>query len=376
MKLTILKDILKNGINIVERTSSKSFTLPILSNILLSAEKNFLRLSTTDLDLGVNYWSLVKIEKEGSIAIPGKTLSSFINSLPEKPIYLEAKEQNLKITCDNYQTLIKGFNAEEFPIIPRINEGEFVLVNSKNFCQNLSQISGFVSTSNTRPEISGIYFLFQKKTITLAATDSFRLGEKKFTLTPQQNLIKDNSFILPQKAAREIVNIFGDQEGDLKIYLNPNQVLFETQLKETPHPHIQLVSRLIEGDYPNYQEIIPKKFETKIIVQKGDLINQVKLASIFSGKINEIKIKTDLKQKKLDIFSQDSDLGEYKSFFAAQIEGKDMELSFNHKFLIDGLINAEGNEIVFEFSDSEGPAVLKSKGNDNYLYLVMPIKTN
>lgn len=376
MKLTILKDILKKGIGVVERTSSKSFTLPILSNILILAEKNFLRLSTTDLDLGVNWWSLVKTEKEGSIAIPGKTLSNFINSLPNKPVDLEIKEQNIKITCDNYQTLIKGFNADEFPIIPKINEGEFILVNSKSFCQNLNQISGFASTSNTRPEISGVYFLFQKKTITLVTTDSFRLGEKKFSSILQQNLTKDNSFILPQKAAREIVNIFGDQEGDLKIYLNPNQVLFETQLKETPHPHIQLISRLIEGDYPNYQEIIPKKFETKVVVQKGDLINQIKLASIFSGKINEIKIKTDLKQKKIDIFSQDSDLGEYKSFLSAQIEGKDMELSFNHKFLLDGLISAEGNEIILEFSDSEGPAVLKTKENDSYLYLVMPIRTN
>lgn len=376
MKLTILKDVLKKGINVVERTSAKSFTLPILSNILFSAEKNFLRMSTTDLDLGVNWWSLVKTEKEGKIAVPGKVISSFINSLPNKPVDLELKDLNLKVTCGNYQTIIKGFNADEFPIIPKINEGEFVVINSKEFCQNLNQISGFASTSNTRPEISGIYFLFQKKSLTMATTDSFRLGEKKFSLTNQPNLIKDNSFILPQKAAREVINIFGDQEGDLKIYLNPNQVLFEIQSNDASQPNIQLISRLIEGDYPNYQEIIPKKIETKIFVQKADFLNQIKLASIFSGKINEIKLKTDLKQKRVDIFSQDSDLGEYKSFLPSQIDGKDIELSFNHKFLIDGLANAEGNEISFEFSSVDGPAVLKSKNNDNYLYLIMPIRAN
>lgn len=376
MKLTILKNVLKKGINVVERTSAKSFTLPILNNILFSAEKNFLRMSTTDLDLGVNWWSLVKIEKEGKIAVPGKVISSFINFLPDKPVDLELKDLNLKVTCGNYQTLIKCFNADEFPIIPKINEGEFVVINSKEFCQNLNQISGFASSSNTRPEISGIYFLFQKKSLTMATTDSFRLGEKKFSLTNQQNLMKDNSFILPQKAAREIVNIFGDQEGDMKIYLNPNQVLFEIQSNDASQPNIQLISRLIEGDYPNYQEIIPKKNETKIFVQKADFLNQIKLASIFSGKINEIKLKIDLKQKRVDIFSQDADLGEYKSFLPAQIDGKDIELSFNHKFLIDGLASAEGSEISFEFSSVDGPAVLKSKNNDNYLYLIMPIRVN
>lgn len=374
MKLTILKEILKNGINVVERTSSKSFTLPILSNILISAEKNFLKLSATDLDLGINWWSLVKTEKEGGLAVPGKILSGFVNSLPEKPIHLEVNEQILKITCDNFQTTIKGFNADDFPIIPKVNDNEFVLVNSKTFCQGLNQIANFISSSNTRPEISGIYFVFQKKAITMVATDSFRLGEKKL-LSSQNNLTKDISFILPQKSAREIINIFGGEEGDLKICISPNQVLFETQLKETAHPKVQLVSRLIEGDYPNYQEIIPKKFETKVILQKGDLINQIKSASIFSGKINEIKFKTDLKQKKINIFSQDADLGEYQSFLSAQIEGKDMELSFNHKFLLDGIVNAEGDEIIFEFSDSEGPAVLQSQKNNDYLYLVMPIKT-
>ncbi len=376
MKLTILKDVLKKGINAVERTSSKSFTLPILSNILFSVEKNFLKLSATDLDLGVIWRSLVKTEKEGKIAIPGKLISNFISSLPEKPIDLELNELNLKISCGNYQTLIKGFNADEFPIIPKINEGDFVLVNSKDFCQNLNQISGFTSVSNTRPEISGIYFSFQKTMLILAATDSFRLGEKKFPLISQQNLSKDSSFILPQKAAREIVNIFGDQDGELKIFINLNQVLFETQNKDQSQPNIQLISRLIEGDYPDYQEIIPKKFETKAVVQKGDLINQVKLASIFSGKINEIKIKTDSKQKIIDIYSQDADLGEYKSFLPAQITGKDIELSFNHKFLLDGLTSAGGNEIIFEFSSIDGPVVLKSKDNDNYLYLVMPIRAN
>lgn len=376
MKLIILKNILKNGVGVVERISSKSFTLPILNNILFSAEKNFLRLSATDLDIGINWWSLAKIEKEGSIAIPAKVLSGFINSLPEKPVNLESKDQSLKVLCDNYQTCIKGFSTEEFPIIPKLNEGEFITLNSKSFCQNLNQVAGFSSVSNVRPEISGVYFSFQKKSLILAATDSFRLGEKKIILNSQQGITKDSSFILPQKAAREVINIFANQEGELKICLNPNQVLFETKLKEVPHPYVQLISRLIEGDYPNYQEIIPKQYETKVVAQKGDLINQIKSASIFSGKINEIKLKVDSKQKRLDIYSHDSDIGEYKSFLSVQAEGKDIELSFNYKLLSDGLANAEGNEIVLEFSSQDGPAVLKSKGNDTYLYLVMPIKTN
>ena len=384
MKTIILKEKLKEGINVVERVSAKSLNLPILNNVLITTEKNFLKLTTTDLEIGINWWTLVKTEKEGKIAIPSRILSGFINFLPNKPVNLEVKDLTLRVECENYQTSIKGSNPEDFPIIPKITTEESISLKSKIFCQNLKQVVDIASYSSTKPEISGVYFLFQKNLITMTATDSFRLGEKKLYLESQSqstNISKDYSLILPQRAAREIINIFAEKEGDLKIYFSPNQILFETYLQETPHPQIQLVSRLIEGEYPNYQEIVPKKFETKITIQNNEFINQIKLAALFSGKINEIKLKIDPKKNQIDIFSQSPDIGEHHSYLSGEVQGKPCEISFNHRFLLDGLLNISANQeknpkIVLELINSEKPGIIKPKDDDTYLYLVMPIKTS
>lgn len=373
MKLTLLKEKFNEGLRLVERVVGKSLTLPILNNILISTEKNFLNLKATDLEMGVNWWTLAKIEKEGKIVTPVRLLSSFINLLPEKQIELEKKDLVLKISCENYQTQIKCFPSEDFPIIPKIQEAENVLVDITSFCQSLEQVVNFSIPSSIRPEISGIYFLFQKDLIIMAATDSFRLGEKKiFSESPLTE--KEHSFILPQKAAKELINIFGEKSGQFKIYFSPNQIMFEFLMSETPHPEIQLFSRLIEGEYPNYQEIIPKKYETQVILQKNEFLNQIKLASLFSGKINEVKFKVNPKNQEIEIFSQNPDLGEYRSSFLGKIKGQEITISFNWRFLIDGLLNIKSPEVIFELNGEDGPGVLKPVGDQSYIYVVMPIK--
>jgi len=376
MKLLILQEKLKEGLNIIERVSSKSLTLPILNNVLMSSEKNFLNLAATDLEIGINWWTLTKTEKDGKITIPSQLLSSFINLLPNKKISLEVQNSSLLIGCENYKTQIKGVGADEFPIIPKITEGEFISIETFSLCQGLNQVADIAIPSATRPEISGIYFLFQKDLITLAATDSFRLGEKKIFLKNKSSLKKDYSLILPQKTAKELVNIFSEKQGELKIYFSPNQIMFEYPLPETPRPQIQLVSRLIEGEYPNYQEIVPKESTTQLILEKNEFLNQIKSASLFSGKINEVKIKADIKEKKIEIFSQSPEIGEYQSSIPGKIKGEPVEISFNHRFLLDGLSNIKSSEIVFELSGDSGPGVLKPVGDDSYIYVVMPIKAS
>ncbi len=381
MKTTILKDKLKEGISVVERMAGRSLTLPVLNNILLKTEKNFLNLTSTDLEIGINWWALVKMEKEGIIAVPSKILSGFISFLPNKPVDLSLKNLDLKIECDNYKTSIKGVDPEDFPIIPKVSSEEKIAVDSRLFCQSLSKVVDIASFSSTKTEISGVYFLFQKEQITMTATDSFRLGEKKLSLSSPSTLSKEYSLILPQRAAKEVINIFSEKEGDLTICFSPNQILFEVPLPETAHPQIQLTSRLLDGEYPNYQEIIPKNYGTKISLPAGELANQIKLASLFSGKINEVKIKVDPKKNQLDISSQNPDVGEHQSFIKGKAEGNPCEISFNHKFLLDGVLNLstgrdKNAEIVLELNDSERPGVLRAKDDSSYLYLVMPIKAN
>ena len=376
MKLTILQEKLKEGVGIVEKVSVKSLSLPILNNILLKGEKNFLNLITTDLEIGIKWWTLTKIEKEGAITVPARIFSNLINFLPNKQITLGIKDSTLSVECENYKTTLKGINPEDFPIIPQITEGESILVNNHLFCQSLNQVVDIAVSSTAKPEISGVYFVFQRDFIKMAATDSFRLGEKTFYLKPASALTKEYALILPQKTAKEIISIFGEKEGDLRIYFSPNQILFEFPMAETSHPQVQLISRLIEGEYPDYQEIIPKKYETQIIFQRNEFLNQIKSASLFSGKINEVKLKVDPKKEKVEIFSQNPDLGEYHSYLTAKIKGKESEISFNHRFLADGLLNIKSSEAVFELTGPEGPGVLRPAGDPSYLYVVMPIKAS
>ncbi len=377
MKLLVLQEKLKEGLKIVSRASFKSLSLPILNNILLRTEKNFLELAATDLEVGIKWWSLAKIEKEGEIIVPTQVFSNFISFLPNKKVKLEVDKLTLNIECENYKTSLKGYSTEEFPIIPQISEAEIVIIDSEIFCQGLNQVVNITSPSTTRPEISGVYLIFKENSIKMVATDSFRLGEKTVILEKNTKLRQQYSLILPQKAVKEIINIFGEKKEELKIYLTPNQILFEKVIPELPsHPQIHLVSRLIEGEYPNYQEIIPEKYKTQIILKKEEFLNQIKTASIFSGKINEIKLKIDPKAQKITVFSQSPDLGEYNSFFSAKIKGKAMEVAFNHRFLLDGLLNIKSSQITFELSSEDGPGVLKPVGDKSYLYIVMPIKAS
>jgi len=381
MITTILKDKLKYGISVVERISNKSLTLPILNNILLKTEKNFLNLSATDLEMGIQWWALVKTEKEGKITVPAKLLSSFVSFLPNKPITLKVKGVDLQIECENRETTIKGIDAEEFPIIPKVSEEEKLNINAGLFCRNLAKVVDIASFSSTKVEISGVYFSFQKDMVTMTATDSFRLGEKKMYLKASSTLSKNYSLILPQRTAKEIINVFAEKEGEMTIYFSPNQVMFETPLSETKHPDIQIISRLIEGEYPNYQEIIPKSYETKVTFKAEELVGQIKLASLFSGKVNEVKVKADPKKGELLVFSQDPDTGEHKGSIKVKIEGKACEVSFNHRFLLEGILSVmagdeKNPEITLDLNGSDKAAVLRSKRDGDYLYLIMPIKTN
>lgn len=373
MKVEILKENFKNGLNIVEKVVGKNLSLPILDNVLISTEDNFLSLSATDLETAIKLWILTKIVKKGKVVVPAKFLSSFVSLLPNDKITIEEKKQGLYIECKSFKNQIQGFNPDEFPLIPEFKNLESLEVDNKKFCQGLAQIADVASPSQSRPEISGIYFNFSKNSLKIVATDSFRLAEKIITL--EDAVKKDISFILPQKPAREIINTLGEHEGKLKIFFSPNQTMFEFPMKEAPHPQVQIISRLIEGEYPNYQEIIPTKFKTHVTVKRDELLTQIKAASLFSGKINEVKIKVDQQAKEVLISAQDPDIGESNSNIPAKTEGENMEASFNHKFLIDGLMNIKSSEVIFDISKEDGPCILRPVGDASYLYVVMPIKS-
>ncbi len=374
MKLTILKEILKEGVEMVGKITLKTFSLPILQTILLETEKNFLKISTTNLETGINWWGLAKVETEGKICLPTKVFSQLISFLPQKTISLFQKELTLFLENENFKTQILGFNPEEFPIIPRIQAEVPISIDCPSFCQALFQVVKIPSPSSTRPEISGVFLNLQENLIKMVATDSFRLAEKKLFLpTP---LPQKFSFILPQTSARELISIFEEKEGELRLYISPRQIWIESLMAEVSHPKIQYTSRLIEGEYPNYEEIIPKKFNTTISLSKEEFLSQIKTASLFCGKSNEVKLIIDPKKEKVTIFSQSPNLGSYESSLKGKIKGKEIKIAFNYRFLIEGILEIKTPEIIFEFTNEEGPAILKPVDVEDYFYVLMPIKTS
>ena len=376
MKITIPKNKIKNGINIIERIPAKSSNLPILNNVLIKTEGNFLTLNVTDLEIGIKHWILSKIDKEGSVVVPIKPLSLFVSFLPDKNINIQLINNSLNIECENNKTQLNTFNVDDFPLFPNINKENYITIDSKIFCDALSQVIGFVSTSNLKPEITGVYINIEKNILKIASTDGYRLGERKILIDEETKSVQNYSTILSQKTVREIINIFsGLEKKVLKIYFSENQVLVESLIDGMEHPEIHIISRLIDGTYPNYEEIIPKSHNTKVLFSKQDILNKIKTATYFSGKNSEVQLEFIPSENKVKIFSKDSEIGEYESFLSTKVDGSPIKVTFNAKFFLDGINSIKSQSIVFEIKDINSAGVLKSATDDNYIYIVMPIRS-
>jgi len=371
MKVICLQENLKNALSLAERMIGKNLSLPILSNILLKTEKGFLKISSTNLEIGLNIMVAAKIEKEGEASIKAKIFSDYISNLPNNKIFIEEKDSKVSIKCEGFKAVFLGSSPKDFPIIPAIKDkSKFIELQAEILRDAINKVINAVSVSDNRIELTGILFSFSKQNIKVVATDSFRLTEKTIKevivnkLTSENK--KENNFIIPQKTAQELLRIL-ENKIKVKIYLNEGQAFFETE-------DIYLVSRIIEGEYPDYEQIIPKSFKTKIHLDKTLFANAIKLSSLFSSKINDIKIKTNKKTNTLEVFSKDFELGETKSEVPIKMEGNDMETAFNYKYLSDGLSNISENEIILELNDENQPGFLKGKKDNDYFYIAMPLK--
>lgn len=373
MNFTILAKELKKGLSFTEKITGKNLTLPILNNLSIEALPNFLKISSTDLEVGIEWWGHCKTEKEGSIAVPAKFISQLVGVLPEEKIDIKTKGNTLLIEGKNIKTQIKGFSSEEFPIIPKFLKDIYIEMDGKKLKDGLISVVDMVSTSQVKPEISGVYFSFNKGSIKLVATDSFRLAEKTIKDDFKNLFEKEINFILPQKTTRELINILPEEEGEkIRIYFSESQVMFETFLPNSTHPEINLVSRQIDGEYPSYEEIIPKTSKTKIILNKDEFVKQIKMAGLFGGKTNEVLIKVG--ENNIEIKSQDDEIGESELSMSAITEGDEVKVSFNYRFILDALTNIKSSEISFEMQGNDRPALIKPVGDASYLYVVMPIR--
>lgn len=364
MKFGCLQENLKKHLNIAQNIIGKNLTLPILNNVLLETEGGRLKISSTNLEIGLKTWTSGKTEKTGAITCPARILAGFVNNLPNKKIELEAKNNVLTVKCENYKANIKGLPADDFPIIPKIKEDPILEVSADILRESLGQVVGMVSLSESRPEITGVLFKFEKNDLRLAATDSFRLAEK--IIFRNEKNTADQCLILPQRTVQELIRILGERSETIKMRPGSNQVLFD--MGDT-----QLISRLIDGQYPDYQQIIPNSFATQAVLDKEEFVNVIRIAGLFSSKINDVRLV--LQNNKVEVFSQDQDLGENKAHLAAEIKGKGLEVVFNYRYLLEGLANINTKQVFFGLNSVSSAGVFKPVGDDDYVFLVMPINS-
>lgn len=373
MKIISLQENLKQGFFAVGRIAGKNSNLPILNNVLIKAEKGNIKLITTNLEIGIVSSIRGKIEMEGSFTVDSKIIADYIALLPNKKVSIELNEKELVINSENYKTKIKGQSAEEFPLIPDIERDVCYSADAMEFKKALSQVIFAVSTSESRLELSGVFFNFNKENLTMAATDSFRLAEKKIKFKKYND--SEKKIIIPAKTLQELLRIISggmetidNEEKEIKFYISDNQILFT-------YGSIELISRLIEGQYPDYEQIIPTNCKTTAKINRPELLRAVKAASLFSKTgINDINIDLPVNNNKAIISAISGQTGENISEIEANVKGSDNSIVINYKYLLDGLNNMDCEQVDIDVIDNNTPCIIKPENSKDYTYIIMPIK--
>lgn len=381
MKFSCTQENLNQILNIVSHIAAKNSNLPILSNILIKAENNNLSLCATNLEIGISASVRGKIESDGDFSVDARLFASYISLLPKDRVDVELSQDELKIQCQKQKTKIKGQGSADFPLIPQINKENPYIISADKFKDAIYSVSFAVANSEIRPEISGVFVNFMKDKVIMTATDSYRLAEIKIPYIENSRFkdnedYQENKVIIPVKTVLEVSRILSSMRDDVsvdnsenvEIYLEESQIMFV-------YNGIELVSRLIDGQYPEYGQIIPEKFECRVKVSATELIKAVKTSSLFA-KTGVFDIKLDFKANpnELLVISSSTQTGENISSLEMEKSAAGEEVTLNYKYLLDGLQNINSETVIFEINDSNNPCVIKPENRDNYLYLIMPIR--
>lgn len=363
MKIQCIKEKLESAISKAEKVVGKNLTLPILSNIHFEVDKDGLRVSSTNLDIGILITIPGKVEKTGKVVVPGNTLYSLIHTLDDSKINLEHKDQTLHVSSDNTSTTIKTVSDEDFPSIPTIPSRESFKMNTEDFINGLKSVFFAASVSNMKPELSSVYITHNDDGVIFVATDSFRLAEKR---VKNKNVSNFEDVLVPVKNVVEIIKILDGVSGELEIQISEGQITLETT-------EIYITSRLVEGNFPDYKQIIPKESTTNATLLKQDLLGALRTANIFADKFNKINFKISPSGKKFVLQTKNTDVGENTTLVDAALSGDDVELNFNHKYVVDSFQSIYTDSVSLDFSGEGKPMVIRGISDNSFLYLAMPM---
>ena len=373
MRLSCLQENLNRGLSIVGRAVATRTTLPITNNVLLATDQSRLKLVATNLEMAISCWIGAKVEEEGAITVPARLLTEFISSLPNDKvdINLPSGKKTLELRCARFEARISGVDAKDFPPIPKIDEGITTKVEVEALRQGITQVVFAAATEESRPVLTGVDAEFDGNLLTLAAADGFRLAVYKLPLaTP---VSQKTEVIIPARTLAELNRLAADQEEAIEITVSPNknQALF--RLKNT-----ELVSQLVQGTFPNYAQLIPQSFNTRVVVDVAEFSRATKTAAIFardgSGIVRlVIAPGGELTPGKITVSARSEEIGDDVGEIDATVDGEEAKIAFNGKYLTDMLTVLREAQVALETTNPSSPGVLRPVGVDNYLYVVMPM---
>jgi len=363
MKLQVTQENLNKALGTVARVANARGTLPVLANVLIKTVNNRLSIAATNLDIAITHYIGAKVAEEGAITVPARLMQDFINSLPSGVIDLRLDDFKLNIATDQYQSVINGVSAEEFPVMPAITEGKQWSIPAPVLKKSLQQVVIAASADEARPVLTGVYLHTSDGKLYMAATDSYRLAEKELTATKE-----DVNLLVPVSAMQDLLRIVSDAEEDVRVISDDQQVLFRIG-------DVELVTRLIEGKYPDYRKLVPESFTTTALLKRTELLNAAKVSSLFAREsAGSITLNVDEPAQELSIRSVASQLGENTATAAAKVSGGGA-ITINSRYLLDALHALSGDEVSFSFNGKLDPSVLRDPTAPDYVHLIMPLKS-
>lgn len=373
MKVSVLQENLARGIAIVNRAVATRSTLPVLGNILLATEGGRLKLAATNLEIGITHWTGAQVHSEGAITVPARQLADYVNALPPDRVEMELnlKTQTLHLKCARYDANIKGVDASEFPIIPTLGDNNKILVEPDVLKELIAQATFSAAQDDSRPVLTGILAKFDKDAVTFASADGFRLSVRSAVLGSK--LAAPVSVIIPAKALQDVARVVGDQEEPVEIAITDNrsQVLFHLA-------NTDIVSQLIDGNFPDFNQIVPKSYSTRTIMNTSELQSAVKAASVFAREASNIvrlniSSGNEMGSGKVVIAAQSAETGDNVGEIDATVDGDPIEIAFNARFLSDVLAILNTAQVALETSTAASPGVVKPVGRDDFTHVIMPM---
>lgn len=363
MKLQVTQENLAKALGHVSRVANSRGTLPILSNVLIKTTGNRLSISATNLDIAITHYIGSKVQKEGAITVPARLMQDFVSSLPAGVIDLSLQDNKLHISTEKYQSVINGVSAEDFPVMPAITDGTQWKVEGRTMKSGLQQVVVAASSDEARPLLTGVFVHSHEGSLYIVATDSYRLAERKLNTT-KHNI----NLIIPANALQDLLRILGDEDADVVVTHDDQQVLFKVG-------DVELVTRLIEGNYPDYRKLIPKSFASNAELKRTDFINITKVSSLFAREsAGSVTINLEEESKQVSIRSIASQIGENTASANARVEG-DGVITLNSRYVLDALNALNGEAAAIAFNGKLEACVINDPKDSSYLHVIMPLKS-